>query len=347
MNGGEWRQCVFGVILFVGLASASPAQSSQEKIDLGRGDRVAKINLERLLLDDPRGIQEPLFQSRLEQFFASASRSDFFTQPDSSGTCDSSFREAFRCIELNNAQAGYIVTRVTNDECRFPYFYPLNDKTRALYVYFDNRNYQYWVRVPDPERIYGPFYGEPAERIRNAVIPYKQRRSFPGFLGQFLSRRWEFPDERDAMSDRKSDHYDFIGGRISGREEEAIRLNSAFLKFRLTNNSSEHLFIQYRNGRPYVQYLGRFAGEKNWGVPSWQDIDGPNFYIGQQVSWETLPRGSAFEFETKHGCQKPMLCAIRLWVNDERGSWDPVAVDIQYPGYAKRVFSRKHRPPQR
>lgn len=340
-------RATFVVILSVLLAGAYSAQSSQKAVTFGTGDRVAKIRFEHLLLDDSRGIQEPVIQRRLEQYFASAKRADFFRQPDSSGTCDSSLREGFRCIELNNAQAGYIVTPSTNDECRFPYFYPLNDKTRALYVYFDHRNYQYWIRVPDPERIYGPFYGEPLDRLKNSVVPYKDRRSFAGLEVRFLSKRWQFPDERDAMSNRRNDHYDFMGGRISGREEEAMRLNSSFVRFRLTNSTREHLFIQYRNGEPYVQYLSRFRTDEKWRAPSWEDIDGANFYAGQQVSWEALPPGSSFEFETRAGCQKPMLCAIQLYVNDERGSRDPVAVEAPYPGYAKREFSRKNRPPRR
>ena len=334
-------------LLGILIGGHSMAQGPQPSIDLGTGDRVAKINLERLLMDDPRGIREPLFQLRLENFLATAKRSDFFTDANASGACDSPVREGFRCLELNNAQAGYIVTPVTNAECRYPYFHPMNHKTRPLYVYFDFRNYQFWIRVPDPERIYGPFYRDPVEKLKNAVIPYKERRSFAGLDLKFLSRRWEFPDEKAAMANRKSSDYDFAGGRISEREKEAGRLNSAFFRFRLTNNGKDYLFILYRNGRPDVTYLSMFRKERTWRLPWGRDTDAADFYDGQHLSWEALPPGSAFEFETKAGCFRPMLCGIRLYINEERGFRDPVAVDVRYPNQAKREFSRKNRPPPR
>ena len=330
-------------LLLIGLGFSSLAA----QVDLGTGDRPAKVDLERLLMDDPRGIQETVFQTRLEKFLVTGKDAEFFLKPNSTGACGSPMREGLRCYELTNAQAGYMVTHYNGDS-NPRYFRPLNHRTIPLYVYAEDRNNQYWVRIPDPERIYGPFYGTAIERIKNAVLRYKGRTSFKGVELQFVAQRWEFPDEVDAMVERTGSNYDFVGGSLSGREIEARRLNSSFLRFRLTNNSGRHVFLQYRNGQPDIAHLSRFASDKDWRVGQHDmDIDSARFYDGQNLSWEMLPPGASLEFDVKGGCRQPLICSARFYINENRDFWDPVQIEAPYPAKPVREFSEKHRPPPR
>lgn len=312
-------------------------------------ERVTRINIERLPLTG-YAVRETGSIQKIEESYALSTVKDFIETPNRQQDCQSVLREGFQCFELENTQIGY--SGQIDGYYPFPisggYFRTIDRRSKILQVFYNAEKNHFFVRPSkEVDKIYGPFKGEPLTELKNAEFPVKERTSFEGVKFKYVSKRWEFPDEKDVMLDRKSAGYDLSGGSLSGRQVEGMRLNSQFVRFRLENNSGQNLFLLYFGDEPEVFQLDRFPKWISWRTQSQPKFNAGSDYNLNNLNWVSLPKNAAIEFETKAKCDIRQTCAICIYLNDDRSFWDEVETIAVYPSNKKREFSPENAPPSR
>jgi len=312
-------------------------------------ERLTRINLEVLPLSG-YGFDQSAKIEKLEELYTSHSVKDFIAEENAERDCRSVLREGYKCYEIENMQIGY-ESRIA-DYYPYPisrgYFRTIDPQSKTLQIFYHTAKNQFFLKPSKRgDKIYGPFKGEPLTALKKSEFSIKERSAFPGVEFTYLSKRWEFPDEKDAMLDRNSPDYDFIGGRISGREVEDMRLKSQFVKFRLENKSGSNLYFLFFGNEPEVFQLDKFPEWKSWRRQTPPKFNSESDYNLNQLNWASLPNNSAVEFETKAGCDVPQICAIGIYLNDARSFWDEIEMFAIYPSRERREFNPQNTPPKR
>ncbi len=312
-------------------------------------ERMTRINLEALPLSG-FGYDQSAKIEKLEESYAAHPIKDFIAEENAERDCRSILREGYKCYEIENTQIGY-ESRIA-DYYPYPinrgYFRTADPQSKTLQIFYHAAKNQFFLRpLKWIDKIYGPFKGEPLTVLKKAEFPAKERNTFSGVEFKYLSKRWEFPDEKDAMVDRNPSYYDFIGGSLSGREVEDMRLNSQLFKFRLENKSGKNLYFLYFGNEPEVFQLDKSPEWISWRRQSQPKFNSTSDYNLNQLNWTSLPNNSAVEFETKTGCDIRQTCAIGIYLNDERSFWDEVEIIAIFPSNKRREFSPQNTPPKR
>ena len=303
-------------------------------------DRFTRINIEQLHLGD-HAFPESARIQRLYDEYTRKKATDFISQPDPEHSCKSQLQPGYTCRELPDTQVGYLEYLKAGQ-----YFRRLDPDSREVQVFHHVEKNQFYVRASRrQDRVFGPFKGDPIAALKRATVQAKKRYSFPGVTLEYLSKRWEFPDEKDAMLDRSSPDYDFVGGRISGRQIEAARLLSQFFRFRVENRSGKQLYLLYLSDVPETFELMRGRSDEAWRRQKHSSVDPLSGYRVESLNWVSLPDRSAIEFETKAGCALEWICAVGVYLNDEQNLLNEVQLIASYPSNRERRFSPKYAPP--
>lgn len=355
-NAGNRFRVFFG--LFVSICAILLLSTSAPQV-FGQGEypyyvpskeRLTKVNIENLPLGN-YGFDETGNIEKLEKEYTALNAEYFITAPDAEQTCASVLRKGFRCYEIKNTQIGYgEPLRLQNYQYYISdgrYFRTFDSQSKELQIFFDAAKNQFFVRPSKREnRVFGPFRGEPLAELKKAEFASKDRNNFAGVSFAYLSKRWEFPDEKDALFDRNSGQYDFVGGMISGRQMEDLALNSQFFRFRLENKSGKNLCFLYDDNEPEVFHLDKFPEWISWRRPSPKRFNNGDGYSPNWLNWVSLPNNSAVEFEVKAGCAILQTCAVGIYLNDEKSFWNEIEIIATYPSNKKREFSPKYAPPK-
>lgn len=311
------------------------AQYPEYPYDHPRKSYPRRINIEHLPLAD-HAMRTGAGMEKLWESYNSRTTKDFVATYNQLAPCWSDMRPGFKCVEFENTQIGY--ARM--------YFMNLGRYLESVRVIIDieKGNFYVWPSF-DHEKVYGPFKGNPQEEFVLAEIKRKESRDLTGIKFTYLSKRWKFPDERDAMQPRDG-RYDYVGGMPSGREMEAAALNIQFFRFRLENNSDKDLVVLTHNMSPAVFKLYKFKEWKNWAreAPSVFYADWMNL---NSYYWTPLPARSAFEFEVNTGCESPLNCELGITLNDGNEFYNEVEVTADFPGNPRRKFRKENEPPPR
>ena len=310
--------------------------------------RITKINIEALPRADS-GIGEGTNFKELQESY-SHSVEEFVVTPNRGKPCESVLKENFKCLEIENTQIGY-KDKLPNyyyflDDF---YFRQLSGDADSILVYYDVKKNYFYIRPSDNSTVvFGAFKGEPIAELNKAAFPQKERNNFACVSMTYFSKRWEFPNEEDIIKKyRNRGDYDFVGGRMSGRQMESFALDSQFFRFRLENKSGKDLYFLNNNNDIETFALSKFPKDIGWRRSSLQPFNSAKDYNMGSLNWVSLPNNSAFEFEIKTGCSEKETCATGIYLNDTRSFRDVVEIIAVFPGNKPRKFSKKNAPPKR
>ena len=310
---------------------------------------IVRINIQDLQSEKYIDDRSDLIKTA-EDYFSSLTAEDFISKANAERDCQSVLRKGIKCYEIKNAKIGYNEPLyLQNYQYQSSgYFRSFSPHSAKLQIFYDVEKNKFYINSSDElKKLLGPFLGEPLAALENAKFPAKKRTEFADVKFSYLSKRWEFPDEKDALVNRENDSYDFVGGRMSGRQIENMRLQSQFFRFRVENNSEELRFLLYAGINPEIFYLEKFPEWINWArqTPARFNSD-ENLPLGS-LNWVAFPKHSAIEFEIPASCDIREICAVGIYLNDEQSFWNEVQTLAVYPGSKQRVFSPEYAPPKR
>ena len=205
------------------------------------------------------------------------------------------------------------------------------EKSRNVFYFFGGLTYF--------NEAVGPFTGNPLIEIPKAVKPRKSRRSFPDIESRIISQRWLYPNEADAKVPR-DDNYDFVGGRMSGRQIERTRLETFFTTIRLTNNGGKDLYYLGGTLAPSSRYptpgksapvlainpTGRLLSKSVAAASFYNPPPAPKLNPGLRSMWTLLPKRSHIEFEIEAVGYPKTENSYLLYLNDEPDFWNEIEV---------------------
>lgn len=107
----------------------------------------------------------------------------------------------------------------------------------------DRDRFYLWNTLWGLSNVVGPFDGNPKRALKQAIKPRKGERHFPGVNLSFVSQRWLYPDERQALVPPGSGvHSDCSMDAPCARDIEQQNLNTFITRFRLVNDTRKKIY---------------------------------------------------------------------------------------------------------
>jgi hypothetical protein len=202
-------------------------------------------------------------------------------------------------------------------------FFPVGNYP-GVYIWYESEKniYYLWSSQSNSSYVIGPFPGEPLAALTNAVIPTKEKRSFPDVKIEVVSQRWTYPDEPEPTS--RTSRSDMGRCDIC---EEMQKYESLTSRLRIENN-----------GQTNVYFLARKYGLAPEGVVLTKFKDQTEFnrrffpfrfpVMGGPTTWIPLPPATAIEFEIKFQSVEQASYQFLMILNDEPQYWDEVETPV-------------------
>ena len=150
----------------------------------------------------------------------------------------------------------------------------------------------------------------------------------------------------------RDNNYDFVGGRMSGRAIEQIKLKTFYTKIRLKNNGKKNLyylsdstspsywFINPKEFSPAVHPKGGLLSKSITNKTFYRSPDSFKVNPGFGLTWIVLPRGSQIEFEVAAEGYPRIEHSYLMYLNDEPVFWDEIEImTVNFPSMFREFKS--------